>query len=92
MLLAETVYSTGMFSLEADPHKAECMMDEMLELWHYHMDPALEVQYICGVRNFGKMVERRWGPSRTVSIMSVCSGCVITEKALDRLVRYYAHR
>jgi len=82
----------GMFSLQADQYKAGCMMDEMLEMWHSHMDPALEVQYICGVRNFGKIVERRWGPSRTVPIMSVCSGCGIAEKALDCLVRYYAHR
>ena len=28
---------------------SECMMDDMLQLWHQRMDPALELMYIQGL-------------------------------------------
>ena len=97
---ASTPRSSKVQKLEDSPLKSgvsendvvyvDCMMDAMLELWHANMPASVEVDYMLGVRAFGKMSTEKWGAGGVIPVMSVCSGCGIGEKGLDRLSLFYA--
>ena len=38
------------------------MMDDLLHLWHQRMDPVLELQYVHGIRAYGRLQRAKYPP------------------------------